>query len=116
MNNALPRQPANAGHVAVQMKRKLEYKNNVHCASYVNPELLLQSLNHFKEKGHPSYQEITFVASYEPIVQFDPEPEGEEHDNATKKNTEHSKNDKKSGSSPNDQVIAFKIKTLILIC
>ena len=81
----------------------------------VNPELLLQSMNHFKEKGHPSYQEIALVASYEPIVEFDPEPEGEECDNTTKRNTEHSRNDKKSGSSPNDQVIAFKIKTLILI-
>ena len=68
------------------MKRKKEYKNVVHCPSYVNPKLLLESLNYFKEKGHPSYQEIPILSSFEPVVEFDPEPEGEKQDESIKEN------------------------------
>ena len=101
-------EPALAGHVAVRMKRKKEYKNDVHRASYVKPELLKQSLKYFKEKGHPSYQELTIVSNYEPTLEFDSEPEDEEHDDtAAKENTEQSKNYEKSES--NIQVIALKI-------
>ena len=91
--NTFPKQPAHAGHVAVKMKRKKEYKNDVHCASYVKPELLFQSLKVFKEKGHPSYQDITLLLSYEPMLEFDPELEEEEQEHCNKKDTTPSEKD-----------------------
>ena len=74
------------------MKRKVEYKNVVHCPSYVNPQLLLESLNHFKEKGHPSYQNIALLSSYEPVIEFDPETAEETQDNNTKETDKQSDN------------------------
>ena len=107
--DTFPREPAHAGHVAVRMKRKIEYKNDVFRASFVKPELLLQSLKHFKEKGHPSYQELNIVSNYEPILEFDPEPEDEEDVTAAKENTEQAKNHEQSGASLNTQVITLRI-------
>ena len=91
-----PRQPAHAGHVPVVLKRKKEYKNVVHCPSFVNPELLLESLNHFKEKGHPSYQNIHHPSSYEPVLEFDPETEEETQDKRTKETDKQSEKDNPS--------------------
>ena len=91
-----PREPAHAGHVPVVMKRKKEYKNVVHCPSFVNPELLLESLNHFKEKGHPSYQNIPLLSSFEPLIEFDPETEEETQDKRTKETDKQSEKDNPS--------------------
>ena len=90
-----PRQPAHAGHVPVVLKRKKEYKNVVHCPSFVNPKLLLESLNHFKEKGHPSYQDIDILSSFEPVLEFDPETEEENQDDNTKETDETGENNNK---------------------
>ena len=92
---AAPRQPAHAGHVPVVLKRKKEYKNVVHCPSFVNPKLLLESLNHFKEKGHPSYQDIDILSSFEPVLEFDPETAEENQDDNTKETGETSENNNK---------------------
>ena len=78
------------------MKRKKEYKNVVHCPSFVNPKLLLESLNLFKEKGHPSYQNIPLLPSFEPVLEFDPETEEETQDNKTKETDEQTEIDKPS--------------------
>ena len=105
-----PRQPAHAGHVPVVMKRKKEYKNVVHCPSYVNPKLLLESLNHFKEKGHPSYQNITILSTFEPVLEFDPDTEEETQDNSTKDTDNQTVTDKPS------EVGLFSLNSVYSIC
>lgn len=54
---AFPRKPDEAGLIPVQLKRKLEYKNK-HVEAFVRPDALLDALRDFKQKGHPSYQNI----------------------------------------------------------
>ena len=54
----LPRHPDDAQIIAVQLKKKLEYKNS-HLSQYIRPSIILKALTYFKEFGnvllHPSF-------------------------------------------------------------
>ena len=54
-----PRQPSEGGllPVPVQFKRKLSYKGN-HLARNIDPERVVGAAQHFKDTGHPLYQEM----------------------------------------------------------
>ena len=69
--NTFPRQPAHAGWVPVQFKRKKGMKNVVLKPRMVNVKRLEQALKYFKESGLPSYQEITIDENYDPEFVFD---------------------------------------------
>lgn len=53
----LPRHPDDAQIIAVQLKRKLEYKNS-HLSQYIRPSIILKALTYFKEIGNVFYQDI----------------------------------------------------------
>ena len=51
----LPRTPAEAGLLEINLKRKLEYKN-VHKKSFIDPHKIYEALKFMKELGNPNYQ------------------------------------------------------------
>ena len=54
----LPRHPDDANVVAVQLKRKLEYKNS-HLSEYIRPKLLVKAVETLKQCGNNFYQNVT---------------------------------------------------------
>ena len=82
-----PRQPIEGGllpvaeqGISVKLKRKLGYKGH-HLARIINPKKVIKATEHFKEIGHPLYQDIDINANYVPEIHFD-EPESFQHDPA----------------------------------
>ena len=65
---SLPRLPAKAGLVAVQLKRKLEYRNKV-IESFIDPDKLVAAVKKLKESRHPSYKDIDIDQSFVTTVQ-----------------------------------------------
>ena len=61
---SLPRTPSDAGIVAVNLKRKLEYKN-VHKCQYVSVEKVLKAVQTMKNIGNPYYQFIPNCKDFE---------------------------------------------------
>ena len=59
----LPRTPNSAGLLGVQLKRKLEYKNN-HKHQLINPQKLFLFIDKLKFKGNPYYQDVLTFESY----------------------------------------------------
>ena len=53
----LPRHPQNAKIVAVQLKKKLEYKSS-HLEQHIRPDMVIKALKTLKKCGNPFYQEI----------------------------------------------------------
>ena len=53
----LPRNPDDAKIVAVQLKRRLEYKNS-HLEEYIRPNVVIRAVQVLKEKKNPHYQDI----------------------------------------------------------
>ena len=76
-----PRQPMEGGllpvaeaGISVKLKRKLSYKGN-HLARIINPKKVIAATQHFKDIGHPLYQDIDINQNYVPEVHFDePDP------------------------------------------
>ncbi len=65
---SLPRSPNEAGLIAVQLKRKLSYKNVV-LESFVDPTKLIASLAYLKKNGHPGYKNVKIEESYNFFLQ-----------------------------------------------
>lgn len=55
----LPRNPDDAQIVAVQLKRRLEYKNS-HLQEFIRPDVLKEALKTLKRLGNEFYQDIEF--------------------------------------------------------
>ena len=53
----LPRHPDDAHLVAVQLKRKVEYKNS-HLEGFIRPNVIIKALKTLKERGNRFYQDI----------------------------------------------------------
>ena len=54
--SSFPRQPGEAGHVLVRLKRKVEY-DNYHVQAYICPDRLRAALEVLQDR-HPSYKNI----------------------------------------------------------
>ena len=69
---SFPRQPAEGGlmPVPVNLKRKLSYKGS-HLSRYIRPERVIGAVQHLKDIGHPSYQDIDVNHNYVPEVHLD---------------------------------------------
>ncbi len=61
--SSLPRDPNDAGLIAVQLKRKISFKNVV-TESFVNPKKLIAALELLKNVGHPGYKKINIEKEY----------------------------------------------------
>jgi hypothetical protein len=79
----LPRMPEDAKVVAVQLKRKLEYKS-VEASQYLRPNFLRNALKFLKEIGNKHYQDITIdekvLEALEHKKDIDPEEESGENE------------------------------------
>ena len=53
----LPRHPDDAHLVAVQLKRKVEYKN-LHLEGFIRPNVIIKALKTLKDRGNRFYQDI----------------------------------------------------------
>ena len=62
----LPRTPNSAGLIGVQLKRKLEYKNN-HKHQLINPQKLFLFIDKAKEMNNPYYKDVTTFDTYKQI-------------------------------------------------
>ena len=60
----LPRLPSEAGLIPVQLKRKKEYQR-CHKKELVDPEKIIRAINLLMKSGHPYYQFLADIASYE---------------------------------------------------
>ena len=79
-----PRQPSEGGllPVPVKFKRKLSYKGN-HLARNIDPEKVVGAAQHFKDIGHPLYQDIEINQNYTPEFHLDePVPSKQQPGNA----------------------------------
>ena len=84
-----PRQPLEGGLLSVKLKRKLSWKAH-HLHKVINREKVIGAAQHFKEIGHPLYQDIDINQNYTPEFQFD-EPDSSDEtngDNAANSATE----------------------------
>ena len=78
--SSLPRNPENAGLIAVQLKRKLSYKNTV-TESFVNPTKLLKALLFLKHHGHPGYKNVSIDKDYKFFLRLDKKSDEASDDN-----------------------------------
>ena len=77
----LPRKPDDAQIVAVQLKRRLEYKNS-HLQEFIRPDVLKQALRTLKLLGNEFYQDIEFNKDFmeneEETVEMDTDSQAKE--------------------------------------
>ena len=59
----LPRLPAESGLVEVNLKRKIEYKNN-HKQEFVDPNKIFKALKYLRSSGHPGYKDFDTREAY----------------------------------------------------
>ena len=60
----LPRTPQNAGLIGVELKRKLEFKNN-HKKQLINPHKLFDFIEKAKQCGNPYYRDVSTFETYQ---------------------------------------------------
>ena len=59
----LPRKPDDAQIVAVQLKRRLEYKNS-HLQEFIRPDMVKEAVRTLKRIGNKFYQDIEINNAY----------------------------------------------------
>ena len=92
----LPRHPDDANVVAVQLKRKLEYKNS-HLHQYIRPKLLVKAIETLKQCGNAFYQNVTINEDF-----LNKEINSDDKNGATQKAKENGQIDKQQNQ--NDQL------------
>ena len=79
----LPRKPDDAQIVAVQLKRRLQYKNS-YLQEYIRPDVLKEALKTLKLLGNEFYQDIEFNEDFleneEETLQMETESQAKEHE------------------------------------
>ena len=65
-----PRQPLEGGLLSVKLKRKLSWKAH-HLHKTIDSEKVIGATQHFKDLGHPLYQDVEVDPNYTPEFHFD---------------------------------------------
>ena len=103
---SFPKQPLDAGLIPVKLKRKKSYKNAV-LKAWIDPELCVKAVNHFRLMGHPGYQDINIEQNYFPQVNMDNDSsidrsDNEEMNNETGEQREESAQTAQQGEESDD--------------